>query len=171
MWCRLAEQQLELLPHSACTEVLEGLARVRESACRQVLAERVGNQLPLPTFDQYSCAPGPHHQSLSKPALHSAYVLQLYGQVHEHILQACPPQVHRCLCCVAAGAEPRVRCCRCRCRAELQKVSLLPFGVVPHALDVQDAAHLAFQEGFDPCRCSLAGQCSWVPGAQETHRV
>ena len=77
---------LELLPHSACTEVLEGLARAGEASCRQVLAEGVGNRLPLPTFDQDACAPGLHHQFLPIPTLHPAYLLQLDGQVDEHIL-------------------------------------------------------------------------------------
>ena len=151
--------------------MLKGFARAGGTACRQVLEEGIGNWLPLPTFDQDACPPGPHHQALSKPTLYPAYVLQLHGQVHEHILQARPPEVHHCLGCVAAVAEPRVRCCRCHCRAELQKVPLLTPGVVPLPLDVLDGAHLAVQEGFDFCRCRLTGQCPWVPGAQQTHRV
>lgn len=81
--CRLAEQQLELLSHSACSEVLKGLAGVGETACRQVLEEGIGNQLPLPTFDLNARSPGEHHQLLPKRTLPPSYLLQLNGQVHQ----------------------------------------------------------------------------------------
>eukprot|EP00983_Pelagomonas_calceolata_P050608 1142054-Pelagomonas_calceolata.AAC.1 len=58
---RLAKLLPELLPQPT------GLAGVGEAACRQVLAEGVGNQLPLSKFDQDCCPPGLHHQSLSVP--------------------------------------------------------------------------------------------------------
>eukprot|EP00983_Pelagomonas_calceolata_P049523 1141547-Pelagomonas_calceolata.AAC.2 len=65
-------------------------SRVGEVACRQVLAEGVGNLLPLPKFDQDCCPTALHHQFLSIPTLFLSCLLQLDGQVYQRILQAHP---------------------------------------------------------------------------------
>eukprot|EP00983_Pelagomonas_calceolata_P060806 1146532-Pelagomonas_calceolata.AAC.1 len=63
-------------PALRCRKGLPGLG----TACRQVLAEGVGNQLPLPKFDQDSCPPGGlHHQFLPIPTLIPGFLLHLDG--------------------------------------------------------------------------------------------
>jgi len=67
------------------------LAWVKEASPRQVLAEGKWNWLCPPHFDCDGRPPGTHEQLLPPPTLPPGNSLNLNGQVHERVLQACAP--------------------------------------------------------------------------------
>ena len=84
-------EPVELVLDERDVEWRKGLAWVGEASPRQVLAEGEGNWLCPPHFDRDGRPPGTHEQLLPPPTLPSGNSLNLNGQVHERVLQACAP--------------------------------------------------------------------------------